>query len=72
VRTSVVACVLAALAALGGGWLVGRWCLGVVLIAEACGVVFWAVQRDDGTGPLAEQVPGQQTLHEVIERARAS
>jgi hypothetical protein len=71
-RASVTACVLGALGALVGGWLVARWCLGVVLIAESgCGV-WYGLQRDDGTGavPVAQQVP--LTLAQVFERARGA
>jgi len=73
VRTSAVACVLGALAALLGGWLVARWCLGLVLIAEGTLVAAWGVLRDDGRGPASLPRPGQgATLAEVLERARAS
>jgi hypothetical protein len=72
-RTSAVACVLGALVALFGGFLVGVWCLGLVLIAEGALVVAWGVLRDDGTGPASLPRPGQGgTLAEVLERARAS
>jgi hypothetical protein len=43
--------VLAGLAgALGGGALIGRWCLGLVLLAESAGAVWFGLMRDDGTG----------------------
>ena len=66
---SVTVCVLGAVGALVGGWLVARWCLGLVLIAEAGCAVWWAVFAHDF--PAAQQVP-QQTLAEVLERARLS
>lgn len=45
------ALVLAGLAgALGGGALIGRWCLGLVLLAESAGAVWVGLNRDDGTG----------------------
>jgi hypothetical protein len=73
VRTSAVACVLGALAALLGGWLVARWCLGLVVIAEGALMVTWGILRDDGAGPVSLPRPGQGgTLAEVLERARAS
>jgi hypothetical protein len=72
-RTSIAACVLGALCALGGGYLVGIWCLGVVLIAEGALLAAWGVLRDDGKGPVSLPRPGQgATLAEVLERARAS
>lgn len=71
-RYSVAACVLGALGAMAGGWLVGRWCLGVVLIVLSGLVITWGVLRDDGEGhPVARAIPGQpQTVAEVFERAR--
>ena len=72
-RTSIAACVLGALCALTGGFLVGVWCLGVVLIAEGALLAAWGVLRDDGRGPASLPRPGQgATLAEVLERARAS
>ena len=72
-RTSIAACVLGALCALVGGFLVGVWCLGVVLIAEGGLLAAWGVLRDDGRGPVSLPRPGQgATLAEVLERARAS
>lgn len=50
VLTSVLL-VLAGLAgALAGGWLVGRWCLGLVLMAESAGAIWFGLMRDDGAG----------------------
>jgi len=72
-RTSIAACVLGALGGLFGGWLVARWCLGVVVIAESALLMWWAFERDDGEGPAVRSVPGQPaTLAEVLERARVS
>jgi len=72
-RASIAACVLGALCALTGGFLVGVWCLGVVLIAEGALLAAWGVLRDDGRGPVSLPRPGQgATLAEVLERARAS
>ena len=69
-RTSVIACVLGALGALAGGWLVGRWCLGLVLIAESVCAIYWGLGRDDGV-PSAVQV-APRSVQDVLERARAS
>jgi hypothetical protein len=71
VRLSVTVVVLGGVAALFGGWLVGRWCLGVVLIAESVLAVWWGVfAHYDGAaraGPVAGAPP---TLAQVLERAR--
>jgi hypothetical protein len=71
----VTAVVLGALGALVGGWLVARWCLGVVVIAESAAGVAWGLLRDDGKEPAARRVtvPGQGvSLAQVLERARSS
>ena len=53
------ALVVAGLAgALGGGALIGRWCLGLVLLAESAGAVWMGLQRDDGTSLPR---PGERT-----------
>jgi len=69
-RTSVTAVVLGAVAALVGGWLVARWCLGVVVITEAAAAVAWGLLRDDGQ-EQPRAIPGSGvTLAEVWDRAR--
>ena len=72
-RASVTACVLGALGALAGGWLVARWCLGLVLIGESGAAVWWGVFGHDDGRPALHPVPGQATaLVQVLERFRAS
>ena len=64
-QASSVFLVLAGLAgALGGGALIGQWCLGLVLIAESAGAITIGMLRDDGTG-----IPkrGARTVREVLE-----
>ena len=62
------ALVLAGLAgALGGGALIGQWCLGLVLLAESAGAVWFGLMRDDGTG-LPRR--GERTVAEVLEEHR--
>ena len=63
-----VALVLAGLAgALGGGALIGRWCLGLVLLAESAGAVWFGLNRDDGE-PLPRR--GERTIADVAEEYR--
>ena len=50
VLTSAVLVVAGLAGALGGGALIGRWCLGLVLLAESAGAVWAGLMRDDGTG----------------------
>jgi hypothetical protein len=67
VLTSVLL-VLAGLAgALGGGALIGRWCLGLVLLAESGGAVWFGLNRDDGQ-PLPRR--GERTIADVAEEYR--
>lgn len=70
-RVSAAACLLGALGALGGAWLIGRWAFGLTLIVLSAGLIVWGVFRDDGAEPRAEQVP-VSSLHDVLERARRS
>jgi len=67
VLTSVLLVVAGLAGAAGGGWLVGRWCLGLVLIAESAGAVWAGLMRDDGT---ALPRTGGRTVGDVLEDAR--
>jgi hypothetical protein len=72
VRLSLILLLLALAGVLGGGALIGTWCLGLCLIFDSLAVGLWALVRDDG-----EQVPGVHgspglSLAQVLERARAS
>jgi len=53
--------------ALAGGALVGEWCLGLVLIAESAGAVYFGLFRDDQV-PLPRA--GERTHEQVLEWAR--
>jgi len=56
---------------LGGGALVGTWCLGLVLIAESAGLVWFGLFRDDGVLPRMLPRPGGPRSHEeILEMAR--
>lgn len=65
--TSAALVILGLGGALGGGALIGEWALGLVLTAESAGLVWWGLQRDDGTWPPRE---GARTVPEILERAR--
>ena len=71
-RQQVTALALGALGALGGGWLVGVWCFGLVLIVLSGGAIAWGLLHDDGKGPAEPQVYafGTPTLQQVLNRAR--
>ena len=53
--------------ALAGGALVGEWCLGLVLIAESGGAVWFGLFRDDGAAPPRA---GERTHAQVLDWAR--
>jgi hypothetical protein len=60
-----VALVIAGLAgALAGGWLIGRWCLGLVLIAESAGVLAAGLLREDGRAAARR---GRRTVGQALE-----
>jgi len=70
VRLSVILLCVALCGVLGGAAIIGLPALGAAVIFDSLCVGWWALQRDDGTGPQVARLP--QTLHDVIERARAS
>lgn len=78
-RSQITALTLGALGALGGGWLVGVWCFGLVLIALSAGVIAWALLHDDGKGPAGQpqvyafgQSGMQPDVASFIEKVRAA
>jgi hypothetical protein len=70
VRLSVVLLGISLLGILAGGWLTGRLGFGLCVIADSLAVGFYALRRDDGTGPQEPQVHGVPTLENILERAR--
>ncbi len=71
-RLSAAAVVLGVLGALGGGALVGRWCLGLVLIALSVGSIAWGLFVDDDGQARPGVVPQVTTLDAVLDRSRRS
>lgn len=74
-RASIAAVAAGAAGALGGGDLVGRWCLGLVLIILSAGLVAYGLLRDsDGervkTAPSVRSLRPGVALDEVFDRAR--
>jgi len=65
--TSLALVILGMAGGLGGGALIGRWCLGLVLIAESCGLIWLGLMRDDGTGMPRR---GARTVAQVLEDER--
>lgn len=72
-RLGVVMLLCALAGVLGGGALIGLPALGACLIFDSLCVGVYGLLRDDGTEPAVYQA-GQagSTLHDILERARAS
>lgn len=69
-RLSVVLLLCSLAGVLGGAALIGVQALGAAVIFDSLAVGVYALLRDDGrAAPSVHQVP---TLHDVLERARAS
>ena len=66
---SLLLVVLGLGAGLAGGALIGEWCLGLVMIAEAAGLVWVGWNRDDGTGRDSSPFEAP-TVQQVLARAR--
>ncbi len=72
-RSPVVLLLLSLAGMLGGGALIGVWCLGLCLIADSLAVVVFAVMHD-----WPERKPGVHvvrpgvTLAEIFARAKAA
>jgi hypothetical protein len=73
VRLSLVLLVCSLLGVVGGAFLIGRWAVGVAVIFDSLCAGAWGVLLWDFREPAAPQaVRGALTLHDVLERARAS
>jgi hypothetical protein len=54
-----------------GGWLVGRWCMGLVIMAEAAGMILLGLNQEDGTDlPLHGARTVSQVLDDELGRQR--
>jgi hypothetical protein len=71
VRLSVLLLLVSLAGVLAGGWLIGRWALGVAVIADSVAVGVYGLLRETGgrPAPSVHEVP---SLAQVLERARAS
>lgn len=47
-----------------GGWLIGTWCLGLVLLVIAGGLVYAGMSRDDGAGDRPAR--GTRTVKQAL------
>jgi hypothetical protein len=71
VRASVIMLLVSLAGVLGGAALIGRWALGLAIIADSIAVGAYALLRDADARP-APNVHEVPTLRQVLERARAS
>ena len=71
-RSSAVLLLCSLAGILLGAALIGRWALGLAIIADSVAVAVFVLLRDDGVPaqPAVRSVPG--TVHDVLERARAA
>ena len=53
--------------ALGGGWLIGVWAFGLVLIIESAGLIGWGLLRDDGQPDARAVAPPPWGAHDVAD-----
>ena len=69
-RLSAVLLLVSLAGVVGGAWLVGRWAVGVAVIADSIAVGVWALLRDDGgrAEPSVHEVA--PTLATILDRAR--
>jgi hypothetical protein len=74
VRTPVVLLLLALAGMLGGGALIGMWCLGVCLIfcSLVTGVAGFLIFDFPERKPGVHVVPAARSVADVLERARAA
>jgi hypothetical protein len=72
-RTPIVLLLCALAGMLGGGALIGMWCLGLCLIVDSLAVAVFALIHDwPERKPGVHQIRPGLTLAEVLERARAA
>jgi len=50
-----------------GGWLIGRWCLGLVIIGESVFAAWLGLNQEDGSGP---PLRGARTVDAVLDDER--
>ncbi len=67
-KLSAILLVLASVGMLLGGALIGRWALGVCVIADSLAVGVFALRWDDGSA--APAVHEATTVGAILERAR--
>jgi hypothetical protein len=72
-RLSVVLLLCSLLGVVGGAALIGRWAVGVAVIADSVAVAAWALLRDEGDSqPSAQVLQHGKTLQQVLDQAARS
>ena len=71
-RLSVVLLLCSLAGVIGGAALVGRWAVGVAIVADSAAVGVYALRRDDGNGQQPSVQAVQGTVASVLDRVRAA
>jgi hypothetical protein len=66
-RSPTLLVLLGGVGALAGGYLIGRWCLGLVLIAESVGLIWLGLNQEDGADI---PVRGARTAQQILDDER--
>jgi hypothetical protein len=66
-RSSLLLVLIGGAGALGGGYLIGRWCLGLTMIAESVGLIWLGLNQEDGTDL---PIRGARTAQQVLDDER--
>ena len=71
-RSSLLLLIVSLLGVLGGAALIGRWALGLAIIADSVAVGVFTLLRDDGVPAQPAVRAVQGSVASVLERARAA
>ena len=71
-RLSVVLTVAGLIGVLAGAALIARWALGLAVVGDSIAMAVYGLLREAGGRAAAPSVHEVPTLHQVLERARAS
>jgi hypothetical protein len=67
IRSALLLVIFGGLGGIGGGFLIGHWAAGLVIIIESAGLVMLGLNQDDGTDV---PVLGRRTVDQVLDDER--